>query len=436
MPDSGRSSGGERSQRAASAGDGPRASILQTRASSATSGVPFAKEKAPSATARHKIPAAVHTTGKSKAVVTRSERESTRFHLCMDALSQGCIQSYIHLYHLSHRAPVCVDELSQTFFSIPEERLKWVFERLCSVEVLRQQSEFREAFSKCVELAEYFENERDMVEATWHYETALRYAMESLDTVLLRDVRYAFGQFYERIGRLRAACDMYGAIYDCACALKQVDVSKATCADLVRVFQLLGDEAKPIDPHQSKIFYDRSLRFAHQSESGTQEVLAYKALGEINEQMNHLSTALKYNKQWGEVAHQEQMRSDECSAALKTASLEERLDMNQASKKSLETANRLANELEDDAKVCRAMMQLGEVYRSENKSEDAMQCFKESFAAARRSGVQSLIDSSRVAMGFAIGEYYFTSAGNNRGYLPIVCDDIKTQLHWMSTGEL
>lgn len=378
----------------------------------------------------------LHTTGSSRAVATKAERDSTRFHLCMEALSQGCVETYIHLYGIFHRPPVCVDELSQTFFTIPEERMRWVQECMCSIEVLRRQSEFRAVFEKSQELAQYFEEARDLEEATWHYEAALRYSMEALEHDLIRDVRFAFAQFFERTGRLRQACDMYGNIYDGARALGKDEVAKATCVELVRVFQLLGDECKASDPRLSKRYYERSVRFAKQSESGFQEALAYSALGSMNEHLNDLHQALYYNEEWSNVANREQMRADECRAELKKASLQERLHRNQEAMTSLDRAFTLAKELNDDAKVCRAMMQLGEVYRSEGRSEEAMTCFKESFAAARRAGDQGLTDSSRVAMGFAIGDYYFKHAGNNRGYLPIVCDDIGAQLHWMSKGEL
>lgn len=379
---------------------------------------------------------ALHTTGQPEAVVTKSERESERFHLCVEAISQGCVQTYIHLYGLLHRPPVCVDELSQKHFAIPKDKMEWVQRNMCAIEAMRRQSEFRPLFEKCVQLADYFESERDLEEAIWHYEAGLRYAMESLDKTLIRDVRYAFGQFYERIGRLRNACDMYGSMFDAARALKDETAAVETCVDLVRVFQALGDEARGSDQELAKTYYERSAKFARQSKIGLQEATAYSALGEIHEQMQNLDNALKYNKEWSSVARREEMRLDECRAELKTASLEERLNHNDKAIVSLDRALDLAKELEDDARVCRAMMQLGEVHRGEGHSEEAMKCFKESFAAARQSGVSTLIDSSRVAMGFAIGEFYFTHAGNNRGYLPIVCDDIVAQLHWMSKGEL
>lgn len=378
----------------------------------------------------------LHTTGSSKAVATKAERDSKRFHLCMEALSQGCVETYIHLYSIFHRPPVCVDELSQTFFTIPEERMAWVKECMCSVEIYRRQSEFRSAFAKCIELARYFEDARDLDEATWHHEAALRYTMESLEQDLIREVRYAFAQFYERIGRLRQACDMYGSMYDAARALRNEEAAKATCVELVRIFQLLGDETRESDSRLAKRYYEKSVRFAKQSESGIQEALAYSALGAMNEHMNDLSQALYFNIEWSAAAKREKMRADECSAELKKASLQERLQRNTEAMQSLDRAFTLAKEMGDDAKICRAMMQLGEVYRSEGRSEEAMTCFKESFAAARRAGDQGLTDSSRVAMGFAIGEFYFTHGGNNRGYLPIVCEDIEAQLHWMSKGEL
>lgn len=387
-------------------------------------------------TTRHNFNNAIHTTGASTAVVTKSERESLRFHLCVEAITQGCVQTYIHLYGLLHRAPVCVDELSQTYFAIPEDRMRWVQQMMSTIEVLRRQSEFSEVFAKCRQLADYFEEQRDVEESIWHYEAALRFSAESLDVKLIRDVRGAFAQFYERTHMLHQACDMYGTMVDTAMALKDQEAVKDTCKDLVRAFHSLGDEARSTNPELAKKYYEHSVQYAQRSKSGMQVAEAYSALGAINEEMMNLPKALHYNQEWSAVANQEQMRADECKAELKTASLHERMSANEKAMVSLDRALGLAKNLEDDAKVCQAMMQRGEVHRGEGQSEEAMECFKKSFSAARNSGQQPLIDSSRVAMGFAIGEFYFTHAGNNRGYLPIVCNDVVTQLHWMSTGEL
>ncbi|KEG05268.1 putative intraflagellar transport protein IFT88, partial [Trypanosoma grayi] len=108
-------------------------------------------------------------------VVSQSEKDSLRFHLCVDALAEGCITTFIHLFRLSHRDPVCVDQLAQTHFTIPDASLRWVRDQLAAVEVLRRQSEFRDVYERCRALAEYFEGERDYAEAACHYDTALRY---------------------------------------------------------------------------------------------------------------------------------------------------------------------------------------------------------------------------------------------------------------------
>ncbi|EPY25183.1 hypothetical protein STCU_06801 [Strigomonas culicis] len=356
----------------------------------------------------------------------------------------------MHLFELSHREPICVDVLSGQLFAISDERLRWVQQELSLVEVCRRQSEFEEVFQHCQALADYFEGERDLEEAAWHYLAALRYAQESLDRALEQRTRRALAAFYERHGRYADAAAQFEAMYSLASALGDADVARDACVDLARLYHIQGEQLLPVDPEAARVFFEKESRAAQRSKSGREESRALDALGRASEQAGHLEKALQYHSTSRYVAQREHLEEREVEAALRAAALEERLGRSEAATASLQSALELAKKLRDPAKVCQATMQLGEVYRAQQQArhdagdtegeEECMRyrttCFREAFGAACASGQQDLIDATRIAMGFAIGEYYFKKAGDGRGYIPIVCDDIKAQLEWMSNGKL
>ncbi|RNF27747.1 intraflagellar transport protein IFT88 [Trypanosoma conorhini] len=103
---------------------------------------------------------------------------------------------------------------------------------------------------------------------------------------------------------------------------------------------------------------------------------------------------------------------------------------------SLRRALSLSSETGDMEGICHATMQLGQACKSNGDEEMALQYFRANFQAACRQQNQDLEDQARVALGFALGEHYFKHAGGGRGYVPIVCYDVKAQLEWMSKGVL
>lgn len=60
----------------------------------------------------------MHTVGNADTTVARSEKDSAVFHLCMEALHEGCVLTYVHLFNLAHRPPLCVDALAQRYFTL------------------------------------------------------------------------------------------------------------------------------------------------------------------------------------------------------------------------------------------------------------------------------------------------------------------------------
>lgn len=369
-------------------------------------------------------------------VVSQDEKSSVRFHLCVDALSEGCIMTFIHLFQLSHRDPVCVDELAQTFFKISDERLDWVKEQLSAIEVARRQSEFRATFERFQALADFFEKERDYDEAAWHYDTALRYAMESLDRVLEQEVRVVFAAFFERRKQYARARDLYEVMYKLAVALGDEKTALEASFHLMRIYQALGEELKRTNLEDAKYFFDLTVSVAKRVGSAKDEALAYHALGCICEQMGDHQKALKYQQAFLDVSQRAGLVENERKAALAVASLQERMNLSSEAMESLQRALVVSNGTGDLEGVCHATMQLGKACKSSGNEEKAIQYFRLNFQAACRQRNQDLEDQARVALGFALGEHYFKHAGAGRGYVPIICNDVKAQLAWMSEGIL
>ncbi|CCW64341.1 unnamed protein product [Phytomonas sp. EM1] len=384
-------------------------------------------------------------------VVTRPERDLPCFHLAVQALQEGCIQSFIRFFYLSHRDPVCVNELSQKHFTIPEGKLAWVQQKLSAVEVLRRQSEFRDVLNACSELAGYFESEGDLVEAAWHHERALRYMTESLDVPLEQTARENYASFLQRCGKLEASAEQYEIMYRLAKAVKDEEKALVVSFSLVTLYQMLGERELAAGNFQTaRNYFERCAVRAQRSRYSVEEGSAYEALGYLHEKKGQLYTALEYQKNFRIVSHRDQLFEKECQAIMNVASLEDRIGDNNQAITSLQEAASMARELGDAVKIAKATMHLGEAYRSKlreeigdkdsqgygNTSTEIMVRFAESFEAARQSGDMELIDSARVLLGFARGSHYFKHAGNDRGYPDIVCNDVRAQLKWMSTGEL
>ncbi|KPA79711.1 hypothetical protein ABB37_05474 [Leptomonas pyrrhocoris] len=383
---------------------------------------------------------ALHTKGADDAVnpvvAAGPERDSVAFRLCCEALSEGCVQTYMHLFQLAHRDPVCVDTLAHTYFSVPDDRLAWVQQQLSAVEVLRRQSEFAQVLALCKQLADYFEGERDYAEATWFYETALQYTMESLDRALEHEARQAYAGYEERRGNLEAAAVLYEAMYRQSLALRDAAGVRTASQCLVRIYQALGNAKKNSDPVAAAAFFGKVRLAAEREKNAVDECAAYSALGDVSEARGDFPRALAYSRSYRAVAQREELKPQECRATLRVADLEERLGLKLEASVTLQEALVLAKELGEPRQLCHATLQLGEAYRARGLDAEALQCFDESFAAAVETGLQELIDKVRIAMGFARGDHSLAHAYHGEGYLKLVCTDIRAQLAWMSGGTL
>ena len=68
--------------------------------------------------------------------------------LCVNTLMRGCVGSYIELYGLSHREPVCIDKLAGNMFAVSDSELPWISDKLCEAEEAKRASNFAAVYEK------------------------------------------------------------------------------------------------------------------------------------------------------------------------------------------------------------------------------------------------------------------------------------------------
>ena len=377
------------------------------------------------------------TTKALAATVSRPGANSVRFDACIDALMNGCIDAFVQVFTLSHRDPVCVDELARTTFSIPDDALPWVQERLVVAEMARRRSEFYEVLHERMELAQYFEQHGDKVEAVRQHQVALAAASESLDRVLEGEAHENIALLYERLDRLSEALAHYETRDRLADVSGDAETKQRAAHHLIRVYMAQGERALTDSRYTDALaFYDKAVECAKSAGDGEAEAKAYSALGNVTVLLGDIQKALEYQQRFLVVAREAHDGHGESVAALQVAKLHDTLGQRPEAIESLKVALEVAETNHDVLAINEACKQLGTTYRNMGQNLKAVHYYKEHFRVSRDIGELSTIESARISLGFALGEHHFTHAGNRRGFLSVVCDDLAGQLAWMADGEL
>ena len=364
-------------------------------------------------------------------------KNSVKFDVCIDTLMKGCVNAFVQAFSLSHRDPVCIDELAQTFFSIPDSRLPWVQEYLMSVEIKRRKSDFRGALDDSLKLAQYFEEVRDHEQAAKHHRIALQHCADSLNRQLEGEAHEAFGLFLERRKNISEAILHHETRLRLAEVSGDAPAKLIACKNLVRVYLLRGEELQIASQmNDAKLQYEKAVGVAKSCGDAASEAQAYAALGNVTVLLGDLQKALDYQKRFLVVSREAKSVHGESAASLKVAQLQEQLGQTSEAVSSLKSALTLAEQTDDLRSICEACHQLGKAYKTMGDSMKSVHYFRESFRVARDIGETQLVNSSRVALGFALGEHYFAAASGNKGFVSVVCNDMPAQLDWLGGGVL
>jgi tetratricopeptide (TPR) repeat protein len=377
------------------------------------------------------------TAGATHKSAAGATANSTKFDVCIDALMKGCVNSFVQVYTLSHREPVCVDELAQTMFSIPDETLPWVLDQLTEAEMKRRHSDFRGVLDHNMSLATYFEERGDKAQAMHQQQLALQSCTESLDNGLEGEAHENIAGLYERLTMLPEAL----LHHETRLKLAEISGDAATkdraARNNIRLYMGRGEKSLA-DGHleEAKQFFEHAVEASRGCGESASEARAYSALGNITVLMGDIRKALEYQRRYLVVSREAKDGHGESRAALEVAKLQDKLGNAAEAISSLKEALAVAEETNDLLAINEACKHLGETYKNDDQNMKAVHYFQEHFRVSRDIGEAATADSARIQLGFALGHHHFEHAGNRRGYLNMVCDDLAAQLEWMGSGTL
>lgn len=348
----------------------------------------------------------------------------------------GCVDAFINTFRLSHRDPVCVDELARTTFSIGDDALPWVQERLVVTEMARRRSEFRTVLHERIELAQYFEQHGDSAEAVSQHQAALQAATESLDREIEGEAHENIALLFERLKRLAEATTHHETRARLGELCDDAEARQRSCQHLIRVYMQQGEQSVLDGKYDEALqFYDKAVVVAKKGGDPEAEAKAYSSLGSVTVLRGDMRKALEYQQRFLVVAREAHDGHGESVAALEVAKLQDSLGNSAEAVESLKTALEVAEHNNDLNAINEACRQLGNTYRNVGQNMKSVHYYKEHFRVSRDIGELSTIENSRILLGFALGEHHFTHAGNRQGFLTVVVDDdLAPQLAWMSDG--
>lgn len=368
---------------------------------------------------------------------------NVKMNVCIESLMNGCVNTFCQLFELAHREPVCVDELSQTMFAIPDAALPWLLDRLSAAELLRRQRAFRSVFQVLSEISAYFEKNGDKDEAVKHLHNALEATAESLDVELHGEALEATAALHERLGQFTDSLKFFEQRFK-LCNTNPDSSDRAGIAtrnkaaqNIIRLCNVRGAAALQ---HQrfdeAKNFYERSVSVAKLIEDTDAEAAAYSSLGEVNVVMGDLKKALDYQQRFLALSRLRRDGKGESSAALSVAQLQRSLGDNDASISSFRKALEAADAAQDLNALCSATRQLGEAYRSSGDKNLAAHYLTQHFKVAREVGTQETVESARYGLGFALADHHMENAGGRAGFLEMVHQDMPALLEWLGEGHM
>lgn len=148
---------------------------------------------------------------------------------CVDCLKEGCLEAFILLFEISHRKPVLIDPIADTYFSVPEDQLEHLKNMLIDCEKMKQTCEFEKAYQILKQIADYFESSQDMKTAIFFHQKGQQVAKTSGDIYLEGLAFQNLGEMFERHGDINLAIKAHEAHL----ALAKIHINKKE-ADIAR----------------------------------------------------------------------------------------------------------------------------------------------------------------------------------------------------------
>jgi len=356
--------------------------------------------------------------------------------LCVHVLMRGCVHTFVELYKLSHRPPVCVNQLAEQLFNIPDDDLPMIADVLAEAEEARRQSKFQEVYDKYIEIADYFEAVGDKEAAIHFHDLGLKCARASSDKDLECTAHEKLGQAHERLSDLEKATISHETCLRLAEASRNVQRKHDSNGNLIRVYMARAAALEQEGEFEkARDFYEKTVHTANSNNDQEAEAEAYHSIGRINTLLGDLSRALEFQKRFLLVSKQRKSAHNEGRAARECASLQAKLEQHEDAEQSLQRALDIAVEQEDLHGIAVSCQQLGHLFNSLGKYQQARHYFKDNFRVAKLLRDPAMIEEARIKLGLAEGNLQWQAAGGT-GFVDLVASDLPAILKWKSNGAL
>ncbi|KAG2382705.1 hypothetical protein C9374_005285 [Naegleria lovaniensis] len=335
---------------------------------------------------------------------TVTTTHSNRAKLCIQTLADGYVDAFEELFSLAHREPVLVDDITDKYFSLSDDKLRDIKEWLVKAESYKRRGKFENVYEIFKQIADYFEGEKDYNTMYYFYDLAESTAKRSSNSALEGLAKENAGKMYERMGQANMAAKYHEAHMSLAHSSGDTAQEERALNQLWRVYvKMAEDSVKQGDLHNACLFYDKSLKNAKQLKDREMTASSLYNLGNIYKEMQDLDKAIEYQQMYTQVCEE---MNDKVGKADAYCALGELYEQTQEMDKAIDiykTYLSLAEEICDDNKIGHACTKLGTVLGMKGEHEDSVRYFERSFELAKRSKDNAKIGEAKVRLGFAKG---------------------------------
>uniref|UniRef100_A0A7S1ISJ5 Tetratricopeptide repeat protein 29 n=1 Tax=Eutreptiella gymnastica TaxID=73025 RepID=A0A7S1ISJ5_9EUGL len=350
--------------------------------------------------------------------------------LCVEALMAGCVTSFVELYELSHREPVCVDALANRMFSIPMDQLPTIQGTLVQAERARRTGEFREVYDCHLKLANYFEDELDFATSLHFHDLGLEHCKQSSDKDLEGVAHENFGNAHERRGNTDMAIRFHETHLRLAEVSRNIPMKRQANKNLIRVYMRRALECeKAADYPRAKELYDKAMNTARANSDTEAEGEAYHKLGHITVLLGDLDKALEYQKRFLMVSREVRNDVNEGKAHVSLAELQEEMGQMSDAVQSLVGSLDIAEKAGDLTAICEACTKLGMLHNKQGDYVKASKYLEQNYTTAKQIGDRKLIEKARILVGVARGNNHWQN-----GFVQMVDRDLDGMLRWKCQG--
>eukprot|EP00771_Trimastix_marina_P001187 gnl/Trimastix_PCT/2240.p1 GENE.gnl/Trimastix_PCT/2240~~gnl/Trimastix_PCT/2240.p1 ORF type:complete len:632 (-),score=145.42 gnl/Trimastix_PCT/2240:340-2235(-) len=224
-----------------------------------------------------------------------------RHNLCLEILKQGCVDSFVDFFNLTHAANPETKKRTDTPPDSADlfEHLDFLKEQLTEAELAGRQEREEDVFNAVQSIASYFEK-------LGHFDDAIRFhlrchhaAQLSGNVMLQVEASHALAFAYERIGMLPEAIHYHEQHLQRAEVAHLPDHALNAKQHLITVYERLADQAESTQDFESAIAsLDKCLVMAEQSRNITALGQTHYRLGLIYEHIGDVHRAVQCQKQF------------------------------------------------------------------------------------------------------------------------------------------